>query len=236
MSRSVSVSLIAGALLLQVPYVALIATFDYPDVLRQDPGVILAQFQAGGPTLIGMWLGFAWAGAPLLYGLSALPPVLWDRPSPWVTAATWLGMASLVVQIVGLLRWVFVVPVLAGLYTDPASSEMTREVARVGFQVVHAYGGVALGEHLGQLWTIAWMVGVSAALWSGSAVRRALAGFGFVGAAVYALAQGELFATVIPNFPQWGPAGLVGSLAWLAFLVALGVMVWVEPSGRTRSA
>ena len=48
---------------------------------------------------------------------------------------------------------------------------------------------------------------------------------GFVAAGVYALAQGELLATVMPGFPVWGEAGLVGSLLWLGWLIALGIVL-----------
>jgi hypothetical protein len=54
---------------------------------------------------------------------------------------------------------------------------------------------------------------------------RWLAWAGFGAAGVYALAQGELLATVMPDFPYWTQAGLVGSLVWLAWLVALGIIL-----------
>jgi len=37
------------------------------------------------------------------------------------------------------------------------------------------------------------------------------------------LAQAELFATVMPNFPVLDMAGFIGSTLWLVWLIAVGV-------------
>jgi hypothetical protein len=50
---------------------------------------------------------------------------------------------------------------------------------------------------------------------------------------VYALAQGELLATAMPGFPYWGDAGLVGSLMWLGWLIALGVTLIKQARSMT---
>jgi hypothetical protein len=128
-----------------------------------------------------------------------------------------------VLAVVGLTRWVFVVPVLARLYTDPASSEAVRSAALVTFQAVHQYGGVVIGEHISQLMTVLWMALISAMMLR-SALFRAWQGWlGLVAALVYLLAQSELLATVIPGFPVAPEAGLIGSLLWLLWMIVMGV-------------
>lgn len=229
---SVGAALVAGAVLVNVPYAVLVATFDYPDILRKPSIEVLTRFHDAGPALIGWWTAFAWVGAPLLFALPNLPQALFgDRVSALTRAATTLGVVGLVVQMVGLLRWVFVVPGLARTVSDPTVPEATRAAAVVAFETLHAYGGVALGEHLGQAMTVGWMLGLSI-----EGIRtRSMVGIGLWGvgaAALYALAQGELFATVVGGFPQWGPAGLVGSLAWLVFLLLLGVHLLRNPGHR----
>ena len=49
-----------------IPYTILNMTFDYPDILRQDPGIVLTKFHAGGASLILTWWAFAILGLPLL--------------------------------------------------------------------------------------------------------------------------------------------------------------------------
>jgi hypothetical protein len=62
--RLIGLCFILGAVLINVPYFILIATFDYPTILREPTAVILSRFQAGGSSLILTWLAFAWVGLP----------------------------------------------------------------------------------------------------------------------------------------------------------------------------
>lgn len=218
--RSTGWWLLAGAGLLLVPYLILTVTFDYPAILRQEPGVILTRFAAGGPTLIVTWLAFGLVGLPLVPAVGQLGQWLESR-DPAVRWATSLGIAGLVVQMVGLLRWAFVVPVLARLYIE-TDSEALRVSCRVAFIVVHQYGGVVLGEHLGQLFTIVWTVVLARALGRVGALGWGGVALGYGASAVYLLAQAELLATVIPGFPVWWPAGLLGSTGWLVWLMVVG--------------
>jgi hypothetical protein len=229
---------ILGAILVNIPYTLLITTFDYPDILRAPTGDILTQFAAGGPRLIWTWLAFAWVGVPILLGILLLPQALADDRNPnrgqlAGNLALFFGATSLIAQMIGLLRWPFVVPVLARLYTAPEATQATREAVVVVFQAVHQYGGVVMGEHIGQTFTILWMILLSISLLRQGKLPRWLPWAGFVAADVYALAQGELLATAMPRFPYWGEAGLVGSLLWLGWLIALGIVLLRQARSMT---
>jgi len=222
--------LILGAVLVNIPYVMLIMTFDYPDILRAPAAEILGRFSTGGPGLIWTWLAFAWAGLPILLGILLLPRALAvdapeDRGRQSGKLALVFGAAGAVAQMIGLLRWVFVVPGLARVFADPQASSATRDAAVVAFQVVHSFGGVLLGEHIGQIFTIIWMAALSVSLLRTSGLPRWLPISGFIASAIYLDAQGELIATVIPGLPTWEAAGLVGSLLWLGWTIALGVLL-----------
>ncbi|CAN5632104.1 hypothetical protein BH10CHL1_BH10CHL1_44210 [soil metagenome] len=217
---------IVGSILVNIPYAMLITNFNYPDILREPAATVLTQFQAGGATLIYTWLAFAWVGLPLMFGTVMLKRVLEVDEHPLLETATTFGLIGLLLAVVGLTRWVFVVPVLAHLYTDPSSSEALRSAALVTFQVIHQYGGVIIGEHISQFMTVLWM-----ALISGMMLRSALfhawqGWLGLVAAFVYLLAQSELLATVIPGFPEVPAAGLIGSLLWLLWMIVLGVALF----------
>src|SRR6476660_6182274 len=103
--RLTGLSFVLGALLINVPYFILIATFDYPTILREPTAVILTRFHAGGPSLILTWLAFAWVVLPLLFAMGMLPRVLAGGTSPYLGIATAIGIVGMVVQMVGLLRW-----------------------------------------------------------------------------------------------------------------------------------
>ena len=214
---------IVGAILVNIPYTLLIMNFDYPDILRQPAGEILTRFQAGGNSLIYTWLAFAWVGLPMLFGALLLKRVLEKENSPFLETATTIGVIGFIVQVVGLLRWVFVIPVLARLFTDPTTDSVTKAAIPAVFIAVHQYGGVILGEHLGQFLIIIWMSIISGIIYKSKIFSKWVAWLGWFASAVYILAQTELFATAIPTFPVIDWAGLYGSLLWLVWMIVLGV-------------
>ncbi len=214
---------IIGAILVNIPYTLLIMNFDYPDILRQPTEEILTRFQAGGTSLIYTWLAFAWVGLPMLFGAILLKRVLEKENSPFLETATTIGVIGFIVQVVGLLRWVFVIPVLARLFTDPGTDSVTKAAIPAVFIAVHQYGGVILGEHLGQFLIIIWMSIISGIIYKSKMFSKWVAWLGWFASVVYFLAQTELFATAIPDFPVVDWAGLYGSLLWILWMIVLGV-------------
>lgn len=212
--------LILGAIGVLAPYIILTFIFEYPDILRQDTGVILAKFDEGGSLLIWTWWAFAILGLPLLIACILLGEKL-EKNISFARWATILGSIGLLVQMVGLLRWTFVVPVLANNFVT--GNDMTREASKVGFQIIHQYGGVILGEHIGQLFTILWTIAISYAFIQHNILPKWIAWMGYIASIIYLMAQAELFAIVISGFPFWDLAGFVGSSLWLVWLITVGI-------------
>lgn len=219
-NKVIGMLFVVGAIGVFVPYSILTIIFDYPDILRQDPAVILGRFYDAGPNLIYTWLAFALLGMPLVVGYAILGKKM-ETERPFVNWITTFGIISGMVQIIGLLRWVFVVPVLARDYAKASDPAMQASIIN-SFKLIHQFGGVLLGEHLGQFFTIVWTVGMSYAMFKAMMIPKWLATFGFVASAIYLLAQAELLATVIPDFPVWEPAGFIGSTLWLLWLIIVG--------------
>jgi hypothetical protein len=219
--KSIGLLLVLGAIGVLIPYTILTIIFEYPDILRQDTGVILTKFHNGGSTLILTWWAFAILGLPLLVAYSKLGKLYEDK-LPFVRWVTTIGIISGIAQIIGLLRWVFVVPVLASSYvnaTDPA----TAAAAKIAFQTVHQFGGVLLGEHIGQLFTIIWTVMITYAFYKLKLMPRWVTVLGYGASGIYLLAQTELFNTIMPGMPVIGWAGFIGSTLWLIWLVIIGI-------------
>lgn len=213
--------MITGAIALFIPYNMLIAMFEYPDILRQNTATILTKFHEGGDALIRTWFAFAVTGLPLLPAYILLGRKL-EQESSVARIATTIGVIGLIVQMIGLLRWTFVVPVLADSFVH-ATDEPTRAAAMMAFKTIHQFAGVILGEHLGQLFTIAWTVMISYALYRSQLIARWVMYFGYVASVIYFMAQAELFATVMPSVPVWDLAGFIGSTLWLIWLVIVGI-------------
>ncbi len=221
--------LIAGAAGVLIPYTILSILFNYPDVLRQEPGSILTQFHNGGNGLIGTWFAFAILGLPLVPAYQFIGQQI-EKHSIWSKTATTFGVIGLIVQMIGLLRWTFVVPVLSEQYvntTDPAM----KAAAVSSFSTLHQFAGVLLGEHLGQLFTIIWTIMISLILMKLKWFPRWMGWLGLISSLIYLLAQAELFATVIPGFPVWEMAGFIGSTLWLIWLLITGILMIRKKTG-----
>jgi hypothetical protein len=145
-----------------------------------------------------------------------------ESKSRLVRIATNMGVIGLVVQMIGLLRWTFVVPVLAKSFVE-TNNEAMKASAVMSFNTIHQYGGVVLGEHMGQLFTIIWTVLLSVVLDKLKLVPKWVTWLAYIGSVIYLLAQAELLATVIPGVPVWDLAGFIGSTLWLIWLIILGV-------------
>lgn len=221
--KTIGILLISGAIGVLVPYTVLTFIFEYPTILREETGVILAKFHKGGSLLIWTWWAFAILGLPLLKAFVLIGQKL-EQKFSFVRWATILGIIGLLVQVIGLLRWTFVVPVIASNFMT--GNEMTKEASKVAFQVVNQYGGVVLGEHIGQLFTITWTIAMNSAFARLGLFPKWTIWLGYISSAIYLLAQTELFATVIPDIPVAGPAGFMGSTLWIIWLIVIGVKVY----------
>ena len=149
-SRWSGALLFAAPILIQIPYSLLILNFEYPAILHQSPSVILERFATAGPTLPLIWLSFALAILPLLLGIALLPSAFPDNR--WLSTLTPIGIASALLQMLGLARWVFLVPFLAAQHhTNPQTDTIT-----IAFELQHRLFGNLMGEHLGQLFLGVW--------------------------------------------------------------------------------
>jgi hypothetical protein len=228
--RATGALFLGGALAFAAAATVLSDAFDWPDVLREPAGVVLPAFADGGASLVWTWFATAWTYAVLAVPILLLPAVLGRREDAVLRAATWAGATSVVLSVVGFLRWVFVVPPLASSYVDGDAA--TRAAVDAAWTAQHQFGGALLGEHLGQLLAIAWSVTVSVVALRSRVLPRWLGVGGLAVSAVYLLNQGDVLATAVPGFPVWDLAGLLGSTGWGLWVAALGVVLL----RRSRSA
>ena len=129
-----------------------------------------------------------------------------------------MGVLAGVMQFLGLIRWSFLVPSLADMYTDPASSQATRDSVTVVFQAFHRYAGVAIGEHLGYIFTATWTILLSIAIIQTGVVAPVLGWLGILPA----------IGVLVGVFEEAGfkPAGVVNAISyilWSLWLIALGI-------------
>ncbi len=227
--RTTGLALIAVPICFNLTFFALASAFNYPEILREPASDILRQFAAGGSDLVVRWYLFA-ATAFLAIPLALLLGALFRGAHPHLAPATAIvGVLSGLVQTLGLLRWVFLVPALAAAHVHPATDAATRAASVVVFEAAHGYLGVGVGEHLGYLLTGTWTILLSTMLWR--SVR-----FGpWLGATGIVAAAGIMTGMLEPAGIE--AAGLVNALSyvlWSAWLLAFGAVLLATPDRTAR--
>jgi hypothetical protein len=221
---------LTGLLLLVLPaaynvcFTLLARGFDYPDILRQPTHQVLERFAAGGSRLVLTWWGFAMSAVLLAPTVVLLSATLADANPTVLAVATATGLLAALVQFLGLVRWPFAVPHLARLAGDPATTPATRDAVDVTFQTLNRYLGVAVGEHLGYLFTGAWTALAGIALIQSDVLHPLFGVVGLVLAPLFVLGSLEFVGGFEPR--GWKLAGGLVPLAyigWSVWLLVLGI-------------
>ncbi len=215
---------LTGLLLIIVPlafnitFFLLQRAFEYPDILRKPTEDILRRFKDGGAPLRRLWYAFAMS-AVLFTPVPVLVQQVFGPEAPWfLVVGTVIGVLAGVVQFLGLIRWPFLVPSLADIYTDPQSTPATRESVAVTFQAFHRYVGVAIGEHLGYLFTSIWTILLCIAVVQTAVVNPLFGWLGIIPAL-------GVFIGVFEEtgFKAAGAVNAISYILWSIWLIAFGV-------------
>jgi hypothetical protein len=224
--EAAGVFLIVAPLWFNATFALLGKRFDYPDILRRPASEILDRFRAGGSSLIRLWWMFMLSGLLLIPAVVLLGQALGFTGI--VPLSVTIGVLAGLVQMLGLLRWVYLVPSLARAHADPALGSGDREATVAVFRAMHQYLGVGMGEHLGYLFTGLWSVLTGAAI-VGTALLPAW--IGWVGIVIgVGLIVGSAEFLGSNEEEGWALAGTaipVLYVAWSLWLVAIGIALIV---------
>jgi hypothetical protein len=221
---------LTGLLLVLLPlaynlfFTLLARGFDYPDILRRPTGEVLERFAAGGSRLVLTWWGFAMSAVLLAPAVVLVSATLGDANATVLALATATGLLAALVQFLGLVRWPFAVPYLARLAADPAASPATADAVAVTFQTLNRYLGVAVGEHLGYLFTGVWTALAGVALIQSDLLHPLFGVVGLVLAPLFVLGSLEFVGPF--EVRGWKLAGTLVPFAyigWSVWLLALGI-------------
>ena len=100
MKKLIGILFIVGAIAVNIPYMMLIANFNYPDILREPASKVLIEFAKGKDGLIYTWLFFALAGLPLLFATIMLGKLWANKSRTLLSLAVIFGVISFVVQLI----------------------------------------------------------------------------------------------------------------------------------------
>src|SRR4051794_34419155 len=143
--------LILAAVLANVGFAALGSIFNYPDVLDEPAGDVLASFREHEGAVSAWFAVLALAAAllaPIAIGVGRFSRTRAMR------VAVWVGIAAATVQVTGLLRWPILVP---GYASDAASADAAVAAgARDSFTTASDILGPGLGGAVGFLLPGGW--------------------------------------------------------------------------------
>ena len=203
--------LVTGAVAVNAAFFGLGALFDYPDVLQQPGAEVLASFrdhQVGVMSWFAVLLTGAALMAPIAVGVRRL------GSGRVASAAMVVGIAAAVVQVIGLSRWLLVIPTVAWQAADPArEAEAVDAYERVGFVM-----GEVIGETFGYLLTALWTLLVLRSL-----AKRSPRWFTALGTgSAVAVLSGVLIPFGVPGTDL---ANFLGYVGWSVWLIGFAVLV-----------
>jgi hypothetical protein len=215
--RTTGILLIAVPLVFTAGFTGLQVSFDYPDILRHPAGEVLSRFAAAGADLHLYWYAMMVAALAMIPAAIGLGLNLWQRDRHLAALSIGAGVLAGLVQALGLLRWVMLVPGLAAGYTAPDATEAQRQLAVALFDAANRYLGMGVGEHLGYLFTAAWTVLIAALI-----VRQ----HRNIAAAGALIALGVLTGMAEPfGAPLAGAINAISYTLWAVWTLVLGAVV-----------
>jgi hypothetical protein len=211
-ARRAGAALALASALAIAGFTVLGSVFEYPQILEEPTSDILALFREHQGSVMTWFLVLVVSSALLA------PAGIWLGRLAGGTLGKWIagvGIAAATVQVVGLQRWVTLVPGISKDALDPAQ----RARAEDRFELWHTLLGKAIGETLGYALTATFTVLVVIAL-----RRTVLPGW----LALVGYAAAALIATgvVIPVVEAASLTNFIGYVAWCAWLLAVAVVLF----------
>jgi hypothetical protein len=178
--------------------------FEYPQILEEPTSEVLALFRANQTAVTTWFLVLVVSAALMAPAGLGLGRLTGGRLGRWIAV---VGVGAAAVQVIGLQRWVTLVPDIARDALDPA----TRDDAEARFELWHVLLGKVVGETIGYALTAVFTLLIVRAL-RRTVLPRWAAAIGYAAAGLIAtgIAVPLVSAASLTNF-----AGYVVWCAWL---------------------
>ena len=211
-ARKAGAALVLASALAIAGFTVLGSVFKYPQILEEPTADILALVREHQRAVM------AWFGVLVVSAALMAPAGIWLGRIAGGTLGRWIagvGIAAATGQVVGLQRWVTLVP---GISQDALDSAR-RASAEDRFELWHTLLGKLIGETVGYALTAAFTVLVVTAL-RRTVLPAWLAYIGFVAAVLIAT------GAVIPVVDAASLTNFAGYVAWCAWLLAVAAVLF----------
>ena len=211
-ARLAGASLALASLLAIAGFTVLGSVFEYPQILEEPTRDILALFREHQGAVTGWFLVLVVSAALMAPAGIFLGRLAGGTLGRWIAG---VGIAAATVQVIGLQRWVTLVP---GISED-ALNTAQRSDAEDRFELLHNVLGKVIGETIGYALTATFTVLVIIAL-SRTIMPRWLSLTGYVAAGLIAT------GIFIPVVEAASLTNFAGYVAWCAWLLAVAVVLF----------
>jgi len=218
--RGAATTILVHVLVLYAAFTVLAVVFGFPDVLRRSAAERLDLFQRAASVVRPVYWVLALTGFTQI-GMAVFLFQSWrDRGRTLALFGLVFGVVTGVLQTLGFIRWVILIPYLARAMGDPRVAAETREAITLVEGSFNRYAGMAVGEHAANLCLGLWTLSLALMMRRAPLFDRRLGTVGLVlspAAFVVALEQLELGAGWLDRlvnvaFPAW--------LVWLVVIAA----------------
>ena len=211
-ARLAGAALALASLLAIAGFTVLGSVFEYPQILEEPTAEILALFREHQGAVVAWFLVLVVSAALMAPAGVFLGRLVGGTLGRWIAG---VGIAAATVQVVGLQRWVTLVPGVSGDALDPAR----RADAEERFELLHTVLGKVIGETLGYALTATFTVLVVIAL-SRTIMPRWMAVVGYTAAGLIAT------GVVIPLVDAASLSNFAGYVAWCVWLLCVAVLLF----------
>ncbi|MGL1893684.1 MAG: DUF4386 domain-containing protein [Spirochaetaceae bacterium] len=185
-------------------YFVLASVFQFPDILREDGELRFNLFRLNQKIIVPTYYFWAFTGL-LQITMASLIYVINKKSNVIDILALVFGILSGTFQVVGFIRWIVLIPILADAYHSGVSSELIFFIEKLA----NAYLGKTLGEHMGNLLLAIWTILVSIRFLSSKFNHRSLGTMGIITGSIFLLfsfeSLGSIFSVLsILTVPVWG--------------------------------
>lgn len=228
--------LIVEAVILAVSALVLGAIFDFPDILREPAGVVLNRFNENPGSIRATYYVFLLSSLLLVPIALSLHDLLSRGRAPvLLNVATTFGILTGLTQLLGFIRWPIMMPYLADTYANPQSSQATRDAVVVTYETFNRYAGMAIGEHLGWVFTGLWLIFLSVVMVESPIVPRWMGLAGVVIGAAFLVSTLEQFRIGLED--ELGLLNFAVNTVFSFWLIALAVVLFrARPSAGRSTA
>jgi Domain of unknown function (DUF4386) len=216
LARRAGAALALASLLAIAGFTVLGSVFEYPQILEEPTGDVLALYREHRAAVMTWFLVLVVSAALMAPAGIWLGRLTGGRLGRWIAIT---GTAAATVQVIGLQRWVTLVPGISRDALDPAK----RTDAEDRFELWHVLLGKVIGETIGYALTATFTVLVVVAL-SRTVLPRWLAVIGYIAAGLI------VTGVVVPVVEAASLTNFAGYVVWCAWLLAVATMLWRTPT------